>query len=212
MKSHTPPNEMLVEYASGAATPGIALLVAAHLTHAPESRRKVAELEALGGALLADEAPAVMREGALKAALGALEAGAEEPRPARGIDGGPLPRPVIDAVGIPFEEIPWRFRLPGIAEYEIAEIEGERISLLRARPGARIPQHTHEGTEMTLVLAGTLQDQGEVYGPGELAINAESDDHKPTIIGDETCYCLVVMDGRMRFTGTFSRVLNFLGE
>ena len=40
----------------------------------------------------------------------------------------------------------------------------------------------------------------------------EEDDHRPKILGDETCYCLIVQQGSLHFTGRFSRVLNLLGE
>ena len=51
-----------------------------------------------------------------------------------------------------------------------------------------------------------------MFRAGDLAINTEADDHKPRIIGDEVCYCLVVMDGGLRFTARFSRALNLLAE
>lgn len=212
MVVHLPPNEMLADYASGAASPGVALLVSAHLTHSPESRRKVEEFEALGGALLADETPVAVAPNALDAALARLDQAEEASGPRTRHEAGPLPRPVIEAVGRDFDDIAWSFRLPGVAEHEFARYGDEKVSLLRAKPGSRIPQHTHEGVEMTLVLAGALKDGEAVYQAGDLAINTPEDDHKPTIIGDGTCYCLVVMDGRMRFTGRFSRALNLLGE
>lgn len=211
MTAKSLPQEILADYASGAASPGVSLLVASHLTHSPEGRHRLAGFEAVGGALLADEAPASMSDDALDRAMEKLD----QPEPAASAigGGGPLPRPLAAAVGIPFDAIPWRFRLPGLAEYELDGYgDDQHVSLLRARPGTRIPQHTHEGLEMTLVLAGQLSDGGHVYGPGEVAINTDEHDHKPEILGDETCYCLIVMDGRMRFTGPFSRLLNIFGD
>lgn len=208
---------MLVDYASGAATPGCALLMAAHLTHASQSRKQVAEMERIGGALLADEEPIPMSAAALTDMLDRLDAepAAEADEPSDGqelTDQSPLPRPVIDAVGMPFSRIPWKFRLPGVSEYELQDFLPEKVSILRARPGASIPQHTHHGREFTLVMAGAMQDGDKVFRAGDLSIADEDDDHRPKIIGDETCYCLIVMDGNLHFTGTFSRALNFLVE
>jgi len=202
---------MLADYASGAASPGLSLLIAAHLTRAPESRGRVDAFEAVGGALLADEPALPMSASALDDVLTRLDTGGDEPaRPAR--KAGPFPKPVIDAVGCSFDDIPWKFRLPGVSEFELDGFHGEKVSLMRARPGVRIPQHTHEGRELTLVLAGAMKDGAEVYRTGDVAINTEDDDHHPQIVGDETCYCLIVMSGRLRFTGPFSRVLNLLAE
>ena len=58
------PNALIADYAAGALPPGMSLLVASHLTYCPACRDKVARLEALGGALLA-EASAVAPRTAL---------------------------------------------------------------------------------------------------------------------------------------------------
>lgn len=211
MPTHMPSTEMLVDYTSGAATPGTALLMAAHLTHSPGGRLQVAEMERIGGALLADEAPVTMSAASLNDVLNMIDDQADAPAaPATELDPGPLPRPVIDAVGIAFDDIPWKFRLPGFSEYELDVFAPERVSLLRARPGTAIPQHTHHGRELTLVMTGAMQDGDKIFRAGDLSVAGEDDDHRPRIIGDETCYCLVVMDGGLHFTGTFSRALNFL--
>ncbi|MEM9045913.1 MAG: ChrR family anti-sigma-E factor [Pseudomonadota bacterium] len=212
MPTHLPSTEMLADYTSGAASPGAALLVAAHLTHSPESRRQVADMERIGGALLADEEPVAMSAAALDDIFDAIDRGSHSEPERFALQSGPLPKPVIEAIGMDFDDIQWKFRLPGVSEYELEGFGAEKVSLLRARPGVAIPQHTHHGREATLVLAGALEDGGEVFRPGDLALNDEDDDHRPKIIGDETCYCLIVMDGNLHFTGTFSRALNFLGD
>ncbi len=218
MVNTAPTDEMLAAYATGTASPGIELLVAAHLTYAPHSRARVAELERLGGALLASTEPEPMENGmddaALDRALAAIDAlpdpGATPPARPNGAADAPLPRPVIDAFGGDFDGIRWRFRLPGLSAVELPREEegGEEISLLRARPGVKIPQHTHRGREMTLVLAGALRDGDTVFGPGDLEIADEAHDHRPEVHGSETCYCLIVLEGTLRFTGRFSRALN----
>ena len=53
MKAHAP-TELIAEYATGALSPGMRLLVASHVAWCPNCRRKVTRLEAIGGALLAE--------------------------------------------------------------------------------------------------------------------------------------------------------------
>lgn len=211
--THNPSTELLADYVTGAATPGTALLVATHLTQAPDSRSRVAELEAMAGAILANECAAEMAPDALDRALALLDGAEDAQAPApRVLGDSPLPRPVMEALDVPFEDIPWKFRLPGVSEYEFEGFGEEKVSILRARPGAALPQHTHNGRELTLVMTGALQDGDDIYRAGDLAVNDEDDDHRPRIIGEEMCHCLVVLDGSLHFTGTFSRALNFLGE
>ncbi|MEL7138108.1 MAG: ChrR family anti-sigma-E factor [Pseudomonadota bacterium] len=213
MTTHLPPTELLAEYASGSASPGLNLLLASHLTYAPSSRRQVAAMESIGGALLSDEAPVAMSASALDKAFSAIDGGAWGEGEDDASEASVLPRPVRDHLGGQDEDsLPWKFRLPGVSEYVLPGFEYEHVSLLRARPGAGIPQHTHEGTEITLVLSGALSDGGRVLGPGDVAVNTDEDDHRPKILGNDTCFCLIVMDGGLRFTGTFSRALNLLAE
>ncbi|MEM9139347.1 MAG: ChrR family anti-sigma-E factor [Pseudomonadota bacterium] len=213
MPTHLPSDEILADYAHGATTPGVAFLLAAHLTQSAESRSKVRAFERVGGAMLTSGDDAPMGAHALDAVLARLDAApGQEFAPAPVIDGGPLPRSVTDRIGVAFDEIPWKRRLPGVAVYDFDGFGDETVQLLRARPGVSVPQHTHEGSEMTLVMQGVLMDDGVEYHKGDVAVNDEHDDHRPRILGDETCYCLIVQEGSLKFTGTFSRVLNLLGE
>ena len=169
--------------------------------------------EDFGGALLRETEPVEMGAGALDAVLDILDDTPEdEPAKPLQVEAGPLPGVLMEEIGIDFDEIPWRFQLPGVAGFDLSGFEDEHVSILRAKPGAKVPQHTHEGIEMTLVLQGQLSDGGVIYSKGDLAINDEHDDHRPQITGEEVCYCLIVRRGDLRFTGTFSRFLNYLGE
>ena len=213
MSMHSVPDELLADYAAGATSAGVSLLVAAHLTHIPSSRERVEVLESVGGAFLEDEEPAELSADALEATLAILDLPEpSEPKQVRTYSDGPVPGVVLDAVGTDFDNIPWKFRLPGVSTVELKGFDGEKVSLMRAHPGAKILQHTHEGPELTLVLQGCMRDGGIDYRRGDIAVNDEHDDHSPHIAGDEVCYCLVVQQGDLRFTGRFSRVLNYIGE
>ena len=217
MPTHLPPDEMLADFASGVASPAVSLLMAAHLTQSPESREIVVGYEQMCGALLKDEPVEAMSDGSFDAVLDML--GSDLPEDTAGSaearqydDDCPLPGPVMDQIGMKFDDIPWKFKLPGVATYDFEGFGEQKVSLLRARPGASVPQHTHKGTELTLVMRGILLDDGVEYRAGDLAVNTEDDDHRPRILGDETCYCLIVQQGDLHFTGRFSRILNYIGE
>jgi putative transcriptional regulator len=207
-----PSNERLMAYATGTLPPGLSVLVASHLTFCTTCRDRVARFEAIGGALLSAEAPAPMSGVAREHVLARLDepAGVEEATPA--VADPVLPAPLREILGRGIGEIRWRFLLPGLAEYRIEGFSGEEVSLLRARPGTRILAHTHEGEESTLVLAGALQDDGRVYTRGSVVACDSTHNHRPEIVGEETCICLIVMTGRMRFTGTVGRALNLFSH
>lgn len=211
MASAHPTDDMLASYATGAASAGVALLVAAHLTFCPRCRARVAAMETVGGALLATAAQEVAPPD-LDAVMARLDAAAPgAPRRGRAVD-PVLPGPVRDALGAPLSEIRWRFRMPGVSDCELPGSTGERVSLLRVRPGAGVPAHTHTGVEATLVLSGALIDRGAVYRRGDVAVATAADDHHPRAGDGEECVCLAVLGGAVRFTGAFGRALNIFAE
>ena len=239
MTRSLPDDQLLTDYAAGALPAGLSLLVASHLTFSPESRRRVAQLERIGGALLdlhatdplgdetfAGPAPTPPSLEAMMARLDREGPRAPAPAPAperaakppAAAPGSPFPAPLraaMDGLGLDGtgpEGVPWKKMLPGLSEYVIEGLgePHEEVSLLRARPGAPIFGHTHTGVETTLVLCGQLQDRGRVYEAGEVSIADHDDDHRPRIVGEDICICLVVMTGEMRFTGRLTRVLNYL--
>lgn len=211
--------DLLTAYAAGATSPGLSLLCAAHLTLSPESRRVVAAAEEIGGALLTrepSEAVAPVNLETMMARLDQAESAPGESAPVNAppapVDSGGLPWPIARAVGVHFGDISWRRRLPGLSDYVLKGFEGEKVSLIRGRPGARIPEHTHVGVEATLVLSGALRDEEAVYKTGDIALCGPEHEHHPTVDGEEICYCLAVVDGSLRFTGTWGPALNLFAN
>lgn len=196
-------DDLIVAYATGAATDGVALAAAAHLTYCAECRRKVEAHEAIAGALLAETSAVAGPD--IANVLDRLGDDGESAAPQ---DAGPLPAPVAAAVGMNFDDIPWRFRLPGVYVHEMSNENGDDISLMKVRPGAVIPSHTHEAEELTVVFAGELEDGGVTYKAGDISVADASVDHKPRAGGDTACICLAVLSGGVKFTGPFGRALN----
>lgn len=204
MTTGHPTPRHLTAYATGAASAGVSLAVAAHLTYCPTCRARVAEREALAGALFAEEGAAPPPDPA--EALRRLDDPAPATPPA--CASGPLPRVVARAVGEDFDAIRWRRLLPGIREYSFATVEDEEISLLRVAPGAAVPRHTHKGEELTVVFEGALIDRGHRYADGAVAIATPEVDHRPVADDARECICLAVVTNGLRFTGPFGRALN----
>ena len=196
-------NELIIAYATGAAREGAALAAAAHLTYCADCRRKVAAQEVIAGALLA-ETPAEDAP-SCDALIERLD---EVPELSKPVQKGPLPAPVAAAVGMDFDEMPWRFRLPGVYVHEMSNEDGEDISLMKVRPGAAIPSHTHEADELTVVFEGELEDGGTTFKAGDISVADASVDHTPRAGGDTACICLAVLSGGVKFTGPFGRALN----
>lgn len=88
--------------------------------------------------------------------------------------------------------------------------EKARASLLHIAANGEIPEHTHKGSELTLLLAGEFSDKFNSYKPGDFMLLDENHEHSPkTITG---CLCYTIVDAPLYFTKGFSKLLNPIGD
>ena len=187
--AHATP-DLLAGYADGSLGDGMCLAVAGHLTFCPCCRDKVARLEDLGGTLLDCAAPAEPPPGCLERTLARLG----PPEPAMPEEPEAVPCAIRQRLPARFCDLGWQALLPGLSECRLDGF-AERVSLVRGRPGVRVPAHTHAGREATLVLAGRVRDRGCVLARGDLAVACPGSAHRPEVVGHEPCLCLVVLEG-----------------
>ncbi|UDN22798.1 ChrR family anti-sigma-E factor [Aeromonas veronii] len=87
---------------------------------------------------------------------------------------------------------------------------GTRASLLHIEAGGRIPEHTHQGYELTLLLAGNIQDGDTLYKAGDFIWRDASHSHSPHT--PDGCLCYTVQDAPVQFTKGLSRLLNGISQ
>ena len=211
-------DDLLLDYASGATDEAQALLVSTHLAYCSVCRRRLAEIEAIGGAMLEEIAPEPVSGldfDALLDRIDAMDGASPEASGSAGRasaalwdgpDWVPAPlRPYVDGTTLDR----WKSVTRGIDEIELP-VSGRlgRAKLLRIRAGTRVPQHTHKGRELTLVMQGAFVDADVTYGPGDVATEDHEIDHRPMAGADDDCICLVVLDAPLRLTGPIGRFLN----
>jgi putative transcriptional regulator len=208
-----PLDALLASYAAGTLSRPLHALVASHLELLPQSRRFVAALEADRAIALDQENPAPLTQ--RDAALEAIFAVGDDTRPAGAPS--PSPDPIFPAalhryLGFSSHEIKWRFRMPGLKECHIEDSAGGEVSLLWVRSGRRLPSHTHEGQEVTLLLKGGFTDPLGHYRRGDIAIADSELDHHPTADMDEDCICLAITDAPLTLTGPMARLFRRLAR
>lgn len=209
---HLISDELLAAYANGLLSEPLSLLVATHLALCPEAQRRCGEFEALAGVMLDAIEAEPVSEGlrtAMLQRLNGIEAPAMARRPAKADRPRTVPGPLAAYIGDDYEALPWR-TFGAVSEIKLLpNVEGYVTRLLKIRPGAVIPDHTHEGLEATLVLRGAFKDVTGTYGPGDVALHqGDAVDHSPVAASGEPCICLAVTDAPLRFTGTIGRFLN----
>jgi len=207
---HHPSEAMLMSYALGNLSAGFALAVETHLTYCSQCRRDVALMAELGGTLIEEVAPQDMAATAFDDVLAMIE-GNDAPAPVtqklafgpsyHGAD--PLPGPLGSFGAGPMEALGFKKRAPGIANYPLMkEQDGTFSRLLRIEGGKSVPHHTHNGIELTVLLAGSYHDEVSVYGPGDFVEHDDTVQHQPIAGMGEDCICLGVTEGPLRFSNT----------
>ena len=90
--------------------------------------------------------------------------------------------------------------------------KNEKLELIHVMPGAKIPQHTHEGNESFVVLHGSYSDEYGKYKQG--TVQVRSDDHNHTPVGDARTGCigLAYTHGKIKFSGKFGKLLNLVAN
>ena len=173
-------------------------------------------MDAIGGHFLSTANTKSVTEISFASVLARLNNDSEETplgearRPA---DNPVLPEPIRSYVGGDLDELHWR-RL-GLGAYQfVVPMEGvqEVARLLRIPAGQPVPEHTHNGRELTLVFAGAFEDMTGRYGRGDFQEADETIKHRPYAVAGEDCICLAVTDAPLRFSNTAARIAQpFLG-
>ena len=216
--NHHPDDELLVRYASGELAEAWSLLVATHIALCPDCRGKVHAAETIGGAFVEDAEPVAMSEGALDEVLLRADRAAgnpvptmEQPRPAGAKP--VLPEPLRSYAGGDLPGLRWK-RL-GRGAYQIPLVNEGRAPtarLLRIPAGRPVPEHGHNGLELTMVLQGSFVDDGVRFAAGDVETADTDLEHQPVAEPGQDCICLAVTDAPLRFRGALARIAQpFLG-
>ena len=89
--------------------------------------------------------------------------------------------------------------------------EGEiHTSLLHIDPGGSVPEHTHNGFELTLLLAGSFTDEQGEYVAGDFIMLDKRHQHHP--VSEHGCLCYTVANDSLHFTQGINKLLNPIGS
>lgn len=193
---------LLAAYAAGNLPKPYELVVASHVSMCDECRARLAAHEMAGGAVMLDsdvvELSADLKSG--------IMARLDEPA-AREITykkSGVFPGPVMEALkGQPPK---WKSLGFGVRQSILhADKEGS-VRLLYIPGGEAVPEHSHDGLELTLVLQGSFSDETGRFGVGDLEIADDDLEHTPHADPGEACICLAATGAPLRFSSWMPRL------
>lgn len=200
---------LLARYVTGDVPEPVRVMLQAHLELSGKNRGFVRDLEALGGAMLEGLEPAPVGDRDKRLAeIFAQDQERPVPAPADTQADPVLPAALVHYLGHGLDGVRWRSQLPGLKVCAVDNPDGVEANLYWIRAGTAMPHHTHEGSEITLVLKGAFSDVTGHYARGDLSVADETVDHRPRAGEGEDCICFAVIDAPLRLTGPIGRFLN----
>ncbi len=223
-----PETELLESFVRRELSPGVSVIVSAHLEVCPLCRQKVADIEAweldrwLAGEPAPQQVPNLQeiaagivsesRTGAVShpdsvpdATVRDWEAGQQ--RASLG-----LPKDIFPGLRLPRalrragDGLRWRKLTETIRQASFAIDHQTRCEFIHLAPGAISPVHSHYGREYTLVLQGEFHDGLGTYRDGDFLLRDASHEHQPE--SEKGCLVFAVLDQPLRFTEGLPRLLN----
>ncbi len=200
-------DDILMAYSAGTLPEAFSLIVATHVSLCDECRAQLDAFDAVGGAVLGECETAAVAEDSLDATLRLIaNLPAEQPAPRRAASGSVFPAPLQDYVGGDLSDVKWRSVGGGVRQSILKTDGGATVRLLHIPPGVKIPDHGHQGTEMTLVLKGAFRDEFDRFARGDIEIANEDLEHTPVAEEGEDCICLAATDAPLRFNSLLPRM------
>ena len=210
---HHPEVGILAAFSAGTLDLGAHVAIATHLVSCLRCRSQVISLESRFGDLLEALPPSEISN--RSSSLIGLRLG--EPAPG--------PEPDFETKSeVAISRLPrfvrryhfghWQWIAPKVSLRTISlpEPSETRVFLLRSGRGTQMIQHSHEGVEMSCVLAGAFTHEGGRFEPGDFDFGDETIDHRPIVDSHTDCVCLVALRGRLRLHGVLGRLVQpFLG-
>jgi putative transcriptional regulator len=83
-----------------------------------------------------------------------------------------------------------------------------KATFIYMEKGGKVPEHTHKGTELTLVVDGQYSDGLAHYDCGDFTLMDGSNTHLPHSEADEGCLVFTIVDMPLHFTSGIARLLN----
>ncbi len=201
--SHHIPEPMLAAYAAGTLPHVFEVVVATHISLCEECRAGLDAHEAAGGVVLEETGLADLSDELKADVLALLDA--EMPVQSAPKRSGIYPGPVMQAL----KNKPPRWKNLGFGVRQSILSHGSEgsLRLLHIPPGRAVPDHGHNGIEMTLVLQGSFSDETGSFGVGDLEVAGDELEHTPVAGEGEPCICLAATDAPLRFTTMIPRLL-----
>ncbi|MDA8708056.1 cupin domain-containing protein [Hellea sp.] len=204
--------DIIADYAAGKLSPAKHIMVACQSEISERVAQRVTFQELLAASMMEIGGSKALSPLFMGNALAALpeqndNQPPDEPLYAKGL----APKSLRHALGHGLKDLQWKSMVPGVAVHDVLgnrrTKDGDRLYLLKAKGGMKMPEHSHNGEEWTLILTGSYTIGDKQFKRGDLHIEDETETHSPHIDEGKDCICLVMTQGPLKMQGWLPRVV-----
>ncbi|MDE0981866.1 MAG: ChrR family anti-sigma-E factor [Gammaproteobacteria bacterium] len=216
-----PSSELLNQFVHGELAAGKSIVVSAHMELCESCSAKAKELQALAVSSWVDPSSAVQSDQTSEADYVNMVAAIVTSSQIKSA-------PIEDLVEVDIDVLDHSIKLPkvlakaasqglkwkkvagGISEAQLFIDDETQCEFIYMAPGGKVPVHTHQGSEATLVLEGSFEDELGEYKTSDFIIRDAQHNHQPR--SKEGCLCFSVLDSPLQFTEGLARLMNPLNR
>jgi putative transcriptional regulator len=204
-----PSSDQLIEFSSGVGSSAMNIAVSAHLHFCPDCQRQVIEYESVAAVLFEQQSEVAVADDGFAQLMDSIASQPTAPPVAKRPTPSRFPLVVEKLIAQDTESMHWQKPMKNLRVSQLlTDEQGLILGLHHMKAGCRVPQHTHRGHEISLVIEGGFSDQMGSYGPGDFIHLSTEHHHSPQADADGDCWLLSVVEAPVKLTGPWGWILN----
>ncbi len=160
----------LMTCSAGSTPEALCAVVTSHLAMCPECMDELTSMESIGVALFEKMQPVKIDFDPTQVLPASVDESTFRDERQRGLEGD-VPGPLVEVIGKDLDGLDWRRLAPGIWNFTVPltpHAKGD-LRLIRLGPGMSLPEHSHQGEQLILVLRGSYRSVAGIYKAGDFA-------------------------------------------
>lgn len=206
-----PSNDQLIEFASGSISSALSIAVATHLHYCKACQAQVRLAESAASALFDHQTPQTtvsLDFDSLMSKLDSEQVVQQEVNPVKA-EPKRFPTVVEKLINGEVENLNWASPMKNLHTTRLMQDENNMIvGLHHMNAGGRVPQHTHRGSEISVVIEGGFSDELGTYAAGDFVHLDGKHNHSPLAHADGDCWLLTIVEAPVKLTGPFGWIIN----
>ena len=208
----------IISYSSGALGSSFATLVSSHIEKCEHCKKNIEQCHEMGGGLLESTEDNSLASNSYAIFLERLKESENVTRNTRTPvifdKSSEVPISLQRHIGKDLRSLKWSFLAPGIKKCSV-KLDGpedKHLTFLKIKSKKKIPEHSHLGSELTLVLKGSFDDENGRYVAGDIADHDHTTKHEPVVSSKEDCICVIATDGPLIFNSLIANLFQSIAR